>query len=230
MNSLNVITTAATTQQQHDLQEQIPQADVTSRIEMSSVKALKDELEQSVTKLKRSQLSLRRAITDYKDGSSTRSLELKLSSFEKLVDDVGTYHTSWMSKAGLDEEQLSADPFSSKWLEGVWAESDEICDSAREIIHGNEVPTTQPMLSYEQQLLIVKKKMSSFQLSITKEIDTLNSNTVSAEISSVSGTVYTDMCDKVRGMLETPYKELSDSILTLSASSPDIDKIIDEHE
>ena len=191
---------------------------------MSTVKTLKDVLDQSYTTFKRNKAALAHAILT----NNPRTIRLKQDQLEESVEALNTCHTSWVSKAEFDDTALSAERFTNKWIENIWQETDELCEAASNIVALDEVPSETPILSLEAQLLILEKQMESLQSNIANELDALCSRTSVENIPSASRAIFTEMKSKVAAQLETPYRELSQSITALS--STETARVINEHE
>ena len=74
---------------------------------MTSAKSLKEALELSFTSYKRSKFALNKAVSNFNDNSSTRTLSLKVTSLEESLDAVNACHTSWVSKTELTADELA---------------------------------------------------------------------------------------------------------------------------
>ena len=194
---------------------------------MSTVKALKEAVEQSYTKYKKAKNALQRAVDAFTVGS-TRTMSMKLQSFEESLDALNTSHTSWVSKAEFDPPALAAETFSDKWLETIWEEADTLADLAHEKIHASETPSESPSLTPANQLLLLQKQMASLKVNITNELDALSTNTKDDKLSPASQAVFAEMTEKVQSQLDSAFSQLSLSILNISGT--DTAKTIDEHE
>ena len=190
----------------------------------NNTKALKDALEQSHTTYKRNIAALTRAIPT----NNSRTITLKLTLLEQSLETLNACHTTWVSKSEFDDDALTAEKFNNEWLEGIWQETDELSDEANVVIHADEMPTEAPTVSIATKLLILQKQMDSLQLNVTNDLDVLCSKTSVANLPSASHAIFTEMVSRAATQLEKPYRELSQSILTLSGThSADV---VDQHE
>ena len=181
---------------------------------MSNVKDSKEHLDLCVTTFNRTISALTRATK----GRNTRSLRQKIDAVESSLSDLNAAHTSWVSKAEFDEQQLDAEPLNKKWLASRWEEADVLMEEANEIIHEVETESQPKPLKADQQLLVLAEKMKSMQLGIENKINTLMKHTAVTEITPTSHTLYIEMSSDVQKLLETSFKELSNKIVDLGGN------------
>ena len=167
---------------------------------MSQVKQLKDSLESSFTRYKRHLAALSRTVAD--QVASTRTLKSKIDAFEGALDQLSNAHTSWVSKAELSEENLSAQIFSNQWLEERWTEADGVLDQANAMLQNLEDQDNPPPLQHNQKVIIIEEQMKSLQLSITNRIDSLVSLTEES-ITKEAHPTYSTMVADVSNVLHT---------------------------
>ncbi len=169
---------------------------------MSSVKLLKETLDKSYTTYKRTNAALVRA-TSGTSASSPRNLQLKIEAFKAALDDLNAAHTSWFTKVETQqEEDANANhEFSTAWLEGKWAEADELLDKAIDVLPDTETTSETPIPN--QQFAILEQQMKSLQQSITIRIDTLVKEASQNNIPSTTRSMYSDMLSNAEKTLNT---------------------------
>ena len=188
---------------------------------MSSAKAAKDELERSLTNYKQNKSALERLLTatTTTNNNNTKTISRKLTSFQNALSTLNNAHTSWVSRAGFDETALAAETYSEVWLEGIWNNSDDLCDRAENAIQLANATSEPPVLANEQHLTILQKKMSTLQANVTTELDALTSHTSVVETLNItSHKLYSDMLTSLSSQLGETYISLSDSILKFSCT------------
>ena len=183
---------------------------------MSQVKQLKDSLESSFTRYKRHLAALSRTVAD--QVASTRTLKSKIDAFESALDQLSNAHTSWVSKAELSEENLSAQIFSNQWLEERWTEADGVLDQANAMLQNLEDQDNPPPLQHNQKVIIIEEQMKSLQLSITNRIDSLFSLTEES-ITKEAHPTYSTMVADISNVLHTEFRELSTKIIASSGDN-----------
>ena len=189
-----------------------------------ATKVLKDSIEQCYRTFKRNKAALERAITS----KNARCVQLKLKVLEEAVDALNSAHTAWVLKAELDDAALAADKYSNSWLEKIWEEADLLHDKALGILEKDVVSTDPPVVPVNTKLSVLNKQMDSMKITITEDIDVLQTKTTVETLQSASHAVYTEMLSKVTSQLEASFKDLSASILSLSGANSET--VIDDHE
>ena len=94
---------------------------------MSTINHLREILELSIVSYKRNKAAVDKAVNN---GSSTRTLRLKMQSLEESVNHLNSSHTSRVIKNKFDEASLSEENYSNQWLENIWNDVDELFDKA----------------------------------------------------------------------------------------------------
>ena len=186
---------------------------------MTTLKAAKDSLEQAVTKYKFCKAALTKAIAP--GGTySPRTLPSKLSKFETALQDLNSFHTSWISKGEFDETTLENETYSRQWLEGIWEESDvlmEQVDSKLSVVQANSTP---PVLDNVSKLNILTKQMGTLQLDIDHKVSTLTKCSED-NITPATHKVCVEMLSIVKDNLSKQYVDLANDILRFDASRVD---------
>ena len=137
---------------------------------MAQVKAMKDAVEHSYTTFRQRLSALTKAAAAT---SSTRTLEMKLSSFTESLDQLNAAHTAWKSKAALSDEDFAQEVFSDTWLQARWDKADTQIDNANDVFHLVIESAKAPSLNSEQ--IMLEERMKSLQLSIVNKIDSVTS-------------------------------------------------------
>ena len=161
---------------------------------MSTINQLREILELSIVSYKRNKAAVDKAVNN---GSSTRTLRLKMQSLEESVNHLNSSHTSWVIKNKFDEASLAEETYSNQWLENIWNDVDELFDKANDIIENEEKGKEPKAMPPEQSLLIMQNQMASLQISITNGIDALTKETNVESINSASHDIYSGMIEEV---------------------------------
>ena len=106
---------------------------------MSSAKAAKDAVDNAVTEYRRSLVLMERCITS--EPVNERALSNKIKDLNEKLSNLNTCHTAWVSKSGLDADQLAAETYSPKWLQSEWEKVDDIQMKVDDILLVDDVPT-----------------------------------------------------------------------------------------
>ena len=179
---------------------------------MAQVKAMKDAVEHSYTTFRQRLSALTKAATAT---SSTRTLEMKLSSFTESLDQLNAAHTAWKSKAALSNEDFAQEVFSDTWLQARWDEADAQIDEANDVLHLAIESAKAPGLNSEQ--IMLEERMKSLQLSIINKIDSVTSAIGSLDAGASVSTLnaYSAMLDDVGNQLNLTHRDMSSSVIAM---------------
>ena len=192
---------------------------------MSHVKAAKDALDQTVTAFKCSKRALSKTVSSQQPVSE-RTLELQMQNLNNALSALNFAHTTWMSKAELTPEQLSAEVYNTGWLENEWDEVNDLQLKFMDKMSVCTANTTAPVQTNAQKLQVFEKQMETLQLDIKTRTDQLMSRTAQ-QIKATQLKTYEEMLTDLKQCLHGRFDELLQSILTLSS---DVDKVIEDCE
>ena len=102
---------------------------------MSTINQLCEILELFIVSYKRNKATVEKAVNN---GSSTRTLKLKMQSLDESVNHLNSSHTSWVIKTKFHEASLSEEKYSNQWLENIRNDVDELSDKANDNIENEE--------------------------------------------------------------------------------------------
>ena len=193
---------------------------------MAHVKAAKDALEQTFTRLNCSKKVIDKTIKSDKLVSE-RVLTHQMKNLEDSLAELNTAHTTWRSKADFTPEQLKNEHYNAEWLEGQWDEVSELQVSFAEKILICTAATAPPVQTNAQKLQVFEKQMESLQQDIKIKVDQLMSRVSSSPIKVTALTGYEEMLSDIKQCLHVRFEQLLQSILALSS---DLDTVLDDCE
>ena len=149
----------------------------------NQVKTAKEALDQAVVHYKHCKSNIKTSL-DKGDVPNEQTFRNKLQALEDALATLNIARTSWVSKAGFTDKQLSQECYSESWLEKEWSEAADIQEQAESKLSS----FAPPALSHKDRLLICTHQMQSLPLNIDRKVDNLHSKTdPSLEIASTQG-------------------------------------------
>ena len=187
-----------------------------------SIAALKEALDLSFVEYKQAKSRVTKALDSTRN---ERSLGNKMQQLADALSKLNIHHTIWVSKAGLTDDELAAEKFSTAWLEMVWEEVDVLQDKV-DGLTVQSLPRAE--LTTNESLSIACSQMDTVQSDVTTKLKQLLQKTAYPKDSDVSVisqsciSAYKEMLAGVKSDLENSFTTLADKIMLL-----DIDKTTD---
>ena len=149
----------------------------------AQVKTAKETLDQAITGYKYNKAIVSKLIQS-NEVPNERTFRNKLKAFDDALTALNSAHTSWVSKAGFTDDDLSQEHYSLSWLENEWSEAADL----EEQVESKLSTLTAPTQSNKDKLLICNNQMESLRLNIERKVDNLHESTnSSAQINSTDG-------------------------------------------
>jgi len=93
---------------------------------MAHAKAALDNLQVAFTQYKQSKSLLDKALKT--TSKNERNITNKAASLSTALSEINKWHTLWVSKAGVSDEELASEDqkYNTDWLEALWDENDDL--------------------------------------------------------------------------------------------------------
>ena len=178
---------------------------------MAHAKAALDNLQVAFTQYKQSKSLLDKALKT--TSKNERNITNKAASLSTALSEINKWHTLWVSKAGVSDEELASEDqkFNTNWLEALWDENDDLQQQAELVI-----AELRPVASEDNQIHLISEKMNSLKIDITSRFDSLLRATAPAQksLNSASFKAYEDILKGVQTSfdddLNVAFNELKD--------------------
>ena len=150
---------------------------------MSTTTKSKEALELSYVEFRQAKSRVNKALAST---TNERSLVSKMQQLSDALTRLNVHHTAWVGKAGLTDDQLAAEKFSTSWLEKEWEEVDDLQDKVDELtVHS--LPRTQ--LTTEESINIACNQMETVQSDISTKLKQLLQKTATPSKGSEASVV-----------------------------------------
>ena len=184
---------------------------------MSQAKAASDALDLAVLQYKRHKSLLQKSLNA--TTKNERSISNKMKSLADTLQQINLCYHSWVSKSGLNDEQLSApdQKYSSSWLEGLWSDADDLQEQVDNVLDTLHPPTN----TGTQQLEIIKGQFDSMKIDITSRFNVLLTKTDpnTQILNSSSLKVYESLFAELRNLFSVELQTLTTSMSTLDQAN-----------
>ena len=137
---------------------------------MANAKAALESLQVAFTQYKQSKNLLDKSLKAV--SKNERNITSKMFSISSALTDINKFHTMWVTKAGITEEELSSDQhnFNTSWLESLWEEVDNYQMQVDDLLL--EMKRTETVKD-DPQVHVLKEELDSLKLDIKSRVDTL---------------------------------------------------------
>ena len=182
---------------------------------MSQAKTALDNLELAHIEYKQHKLLLEKALSA--TTKNERSIRNKMNAISEALRAINSSYSSWASKSGLSDEQLSSpnEKHNSQWLENLWTEVDDFQEQVD--LYLESIP---PTPAETLNLQTTKSQFESLQLDLSLRIRTMLSKTSpdTQRLSAASVKVYEGLFSELHGLFTS---DLQVMVNKLSALDPD---------
>ena len=137
---------------------------------MANAKAALESLQVAFTQYKQSKNLLDKSLKAV--SKNERNITSKMFSISTALTEINKFHTMWVTKAGITEEELSSDQhnFNTSWLESLWEEVDNYQMQVDDLLL--EMKRTETVKD-DPQVHVLKEELDSLKLDIKSRVDTL---------------------------------------------------------
>ena len=181
---------------------------------MSQVKAALDLLDLAHTEYKRCKSLLQKSLDA--TNKNERSVTNKMTSLSDASREVNACFTSWASKSGLTDEQLSSpeEKYNSGWLEVIWTDVDDFQDQVHQYIQTLHPSSPTPD---EQQLTVLKGQFESLKLDVSSRLDVLLSKTAptTQSLNPTSVKMYEGLLNDAQKLLSVDLQTMANDMRSL---------------
>ena len=176
----------------------------------AQAKAAREALEIAVKDYRQCKTLLQKGLENI--NINERSVTTKLSSLSDSLKKLNSVHATWIVKAGLTPEQLSAEQYSDTWLENEWVEVDAFQTRVEDHIEKNN-----PAPSNATKLQVLDAKLETCKKGIKSKTSLLlqKSSSSNKEIQPSAMATYQEMLKNITSALSNEYNELTRDIISL---------------
>ena len=148
-----------------------------------------------------------------------RSITNKIKSLADSLQEVNSCHTSWASKSGLNDTELSAadQKYRTSWLEGLWSDVDDLQEQVDTFLEKLYPPTAPGA----QELEIIKGQFESLKIDITSRFTVLltKTNPENQALTPSSLKVYEGLFTEVRNLFTLELQSLTNNMAALDQAN-----------
>ena len=184
---------------------------------MSQAKAASDALDLAFTRYKQCKNLLEKALGA--TPQNERSITNKMKSIADSLQEVNSCHTSWASKSGLNDTELSAadQKYRTSWLEGLWSDVNDLQEQVDTFLEKLYPPTAPGA----QELEIIKGQFESLKIDITSRFTVLltKTNPENQALTPSSLKVYEGLFTEVRNLFTLELQTLTNNMAALDLAN-----------